>query len=524
MVKKTLNIGEEYETKVNYRKLLNDIREAYPHDALETLIVETFANSLDAEAEHIEITVDPETYRILDDGKGMTRYEFKEYHNIASMTKERGSGGIGFAGVGAKIYLDKARYIYTETRSRRFYGASEWQFLGEIPKWKVVAPKGRVPGRTGTFVETKLGSEDAGRMTKKFVIECLRRNYNAVLLGWYGKKDVRVNGTPITAWKPEKIEERYERPSAWIGRNRARILFVKANGEIPEDFRGVSIVVYGKTVVSGEWFNQYALSADKIHGMVKADFLINAINTSKTQINKTSSKWQRLRVEVGRILSDWLEDIGDKVTPPKVSSEIKRMTNEIEKSINRVILGSPELIDLANKFFQSIRKRKTAIKSSGGELRGREVEGMQRVPGTIGGSTLGHGVPTVGPEDGTGIVEDADGNVEVTRVTRGMRAGIKISFSERINDPNEGFLDVATRTIMINTAHPAYKIACGLSVGRRRLAWHYHVLRTTVRTITREAAASEEEAKEFESKILTRWFDSFIDSSLKRQIEKIFPK
>ena len=165
-----LSVGRSFETRVNYRKLLNDLRDAYPHDVLETLVIETFANSLDAGAKHIEIYVNPTTYAIRDDGKGMSEYEFKEYHNIASLTKERGSGGIGFAGVGAKVYLDRARYIYTETRSRNFHGASMWRFSDEVPRWEVVTPRG-VIDETGTFVEIGLNLADMGRLTQDDIMK-----------------------------------------------------------------------------------------------------------------------------------------------------------------------------------------------------------------------------------------------------------------------------------------------------------------------------------------------------------------
>ena len=43
-----LIVGKKFETKVNFRKLIKDIREQYPYDPLYTLIIETFANSIDA--------------------------------------------------------------------------------------------------------------------------------------------------------------------------------------------------------------------------------------------------------------------------------------------------------------------------------------------------------------------------------------------------------------------------------------------------------------------------------------------
>jgi len=130
-------IEEWKDTKVNFLKLITDLRDQFPYDPLTSLIVETFANSLDAKAKSVEIRVKDGLYQIVDDGKGMSEAEFGDYHNIASLAKEKGSG-IGFAGVGAKIYLDRAAYTLTETKSAGFNGASYWIFSDTTPKWKTV--------------------------------------------------------------------------------------------------------------------------------------------------------------------------------------------------------------------------------------------------------------------------------------------------------------------------------------------------------------------------------------------------
>lgn len=147
-------VGSKHETKTNYRKLIQDLREQYPHDPLSTLIIETFANAFDAGATHIDIYVDEDCYWIKDDGKGMTAYEFQEYHNIASLTKSKGEGGIGFAGIGAKIYLDRAEYIITETKSQDLHCASKWRFVENnlAPQWEIISTRKEIIN-TGTIVE-----------------------------------------------------------------------------------------------------------------------------------------------------------------------------------------------------------------------------------------------------------------------------------------------------------------------------------------------------------------------------------
>ena len=65
------NIGESYQSTVNFTKLIADLRQQFPYDPLAALVVETFANSLDAKATRIDIFLDDDGYKILDNGTGM---------------------------------------------------------------------------------------------------------------------------------------------------------------------------------------------------------------------------------------------------------------------------------------------------------------------------------------------------------------------------------------------------------------------------------------------------------------------
>jgi hypothetical protein len=58
---------------------------------------------------------------------------------LASLTKRRGET-IGFAGVGAKVFLDRAEYTLTETRSKSFHGATQWAFYRESLEWEPITP------------------------------------------------------------------------------------------------------------------------------------------------------------------------------------------------------------------------------------------------------------------------------------------------------------------------------------------------------------------------------------------------
>jgi hypothetical protein len=512
-------VGNVYETKTNYKKLIRDLQEQYPYDPLSTLIIETFANSLDANATHIDIYIDEECYMIKDDGKGMSESEFYEYHNIASLTKDKGKGGIGFAGIGAKIYLDYAEYIITETKSKNFHGASKWRFVEEIPKWEIISPKENIID-TGTVIKVKLSPQHKGKLTKQFIIKILQEHYNAVLLGFYHVKEVRVNNEKVKPWGPQEIDKRYDF-SFKIKGHEIKGYFIKARNQIPEEFQGISVIVYGKTIIKQEWFKQFPLANDTITGLVMADYLIKIVTTSKTQFVRTTMIWKNFHAKISMEFSKWLEKIGAKQTFPEISPDVNDMIKQLEKSINNILISNPEFSDLANSIFQNIVKRQTVIKSARGEFTGKENEGSQIVSGTLIGSTEGGGVKTIGPDEGIGVVEAKNGDIKVEKIKRKMRSGIKIGFFEKSDDQNEGWIDPASQTITINTGHPAYKIACALSIdGGISHVWIYHLLRVITKVLSKEV---EESPETIENKILIEWYNKSVEDVTKNQIKKFFP-
>jgi len=95
-----------HQSTVNFQNLIRDLAEMYPFGVAEAVVTELVANCLDAKAELISINYDGDTKVLVveDNGEGMTKPQFAEYHDFAAGLKKRGSG-IGFAGLGA--YSDK---------------------------------------------------------------------------------------------------------------------------------------------------------------------------------------------------------------------------------------------------------------------------------------------------------------------------------------------------------------------------------------------------------------------------------
>ena len=120
---------QERHSKVNFKKLVNDLADMYQDDTFDVVLTELVANALDAQASEIAVSWDKSRNAlvVLDDGNGMDAEAFEQYHDFAAELKTRGQG-IGFAGVGAKISFNIAHRVVTETRCNGTALASDWRW------------------------------------------------------------------------------------------------------------------------------------------------------------------------------------------------------------------------------------------------------------------------------------------------------------------------------------------------------------------------------------------------------------
>lgn len=488
-----LKIGDRHESKVNFRKIILDLRNQFPYDALTSFVVETFANSIDAGATRIDIFVGNDVIKIRDNGKGMNHSEFIDYHNLASLAKTRGVS-IGFAGIGAKIYLDKVYYILTETKSRKFHKGSKWAFHGKTPKYTIVSVQNKITHENGTYVEVKIkDSKDIKNLSVDYVKSIIQTHYNAILLGYYGQKRITVNNEVIQPFTPDSENIELNKPfTIKVGRNKVKGFLIKSKNEINETFQGPQIIVHGKTVMPW-WFRQYPTYSGLFTGMFFADHLIHIITTSKSDFDRTTNVWKKFNREVGRVLGAWLDEIGAKAKLPEPSKDLNSLSHEIENKINE-LLKQPQFSEIAKKLFQNLMLKSVTIRSDSGTLKGIEQEGGQLVKGTLGKSDMGEGVPTSGPDDNIGVVETDQGDLPIERIRRRAKGGIKISYIENPDELMEAWIDPSTQTITINQGHPSWKVAEKLNrKTKSENVTFYHMLRSIFKLLAEEAGVESPE-------------------------------
>ena len=428
----------------------------------EILIIELVANSLDAGATRIDIALegsDPLHILVRDDGHGMrAKKEFEEYHDLGSLTKIRGSG-IGWAGIGAKLYIDRCTTIYTETRSTGFSASSDWSFpqRAKAPIWKDVASRGLLGGKRGTAIDIRiLDPKEVRKFTEEMIVETVLANYNYSMMP-HGPAVIRLNDERIQPFDPDEFAEKSFALDLKLkqgGHARGRFCLLKQPA--PSSFALVSLVVHGKTVGDQYDFRQFARikEPERIAGFVVCDRLVDTITTSKDAFNRRSVLWREFDKKVGKSFADWLEREGG-LEKIKQEVELADLAEELQRDLERVF-ATPTIRALGLDLFQNLVRRQVAIMQEGGSP-GVVVEGSQLTSGTMGGVDRGSGVPTEGDNPSNGIRADTNGGESIIERSRQVRGSVRIAYAAFPDRVERTWADPGMEAIVINTAHEAFQ-------------------------------------------------------------------
>ena len=468
------------ETRVDLLHLLEDLRDAYPGAAEETILTEIVANAIDSRAAMLRITADPaaSTLTILDDGRGMRRRDLARYHDVAATTKVRGEG-IGFAGVGIKIGLLVSDQVLTETRLGRHHAATAWHLASRHrAPWKWIPPPGLVADH-GTAVRLRLKNPLSPLLDAGFIETALRRHFQPLLdpdladmLAEHYPRGVGfvVNGAALVpeAWRaPERAPiavrlPRKRRPAAagYLVRDRATL---------PEERSGLAISTFGKVIKRGwEWLGITPSSPERIGGVIEVPALAQALTLNKADFIRTGPRGatylayrKAIQEAVARQLGEWgdLREAGAEAR--------RRAARPVERDLEAV------LVDLAEEFplLSALVERRAGGQRSLPMGRGAGMPESASVPiPSVGGPVE---AVTETPAEVEPMVEEpapepaaaepaARPPAEVTPPGSGgprrpARYGLSIQFEPRSDDPEMARL--VETTVWINEAHPAYRRA-----------------------------------------------------------------
>jgi hypothetical protein len=469
------------ETRVDLLHLLEDLRDAYPGAAEETILTEVVANSLDSGATTVTIAADPSrsTLTIVDDGVGMRRRDLARYHDVAATTKVRGDG-IGFAGVGIKVGLLVSEEVLTESRLGKHHMATVWRLASRHrAPWKWVPPPGLV-AEHGTVVRLQLKNPLSPLLDPGFIEGALWRHFQPLLdpalvdiLAAHYPRGVRfvVNGRPLR-------QERWEAPErAPITVRLARKRKPSASGylirdplPLPEERRGLAISTFGKVIKRGwDWLGITPSSPERVAGLIEAPALAQALTLNKADFIRAGTRGaiylayrKAIQEAVARQLAAWgdIREGGEQAR--------RRAARPVERDLEAVLL------DLADEFplLAALVERRAGgqralpmgqalAKPGEGERLGAvsasatELQPSQEAPTPMGPSQE-PGAPT--PAATEPLPPAATVELPATRgPRRPARYGLSIQFEPRPEDPELARL--VETTVWVNEAHPAYRRA-----------------------------------------------------------------
>lgn len=489
------------ELKVNLLHALEDFLGMYEQQPSEVVLVESIANSIDIGATQLSIYLDDHvnTYKLVDNGKGMDSSTFENYHTIALSSKDK-SKGIGFAGVGAKIYLAswEGASVITETFGKDGPLKSVMYREGNKLLYKKETP---TITSQGTSYMVTLSPDDFKELEDK-IADYIRYWYNWNLIK--GLK-ILVNDMEIKPWKPKLTVE--ENEIFEINKHRFPFHIWLADEELPNDMLNVLYLAYGKRVkreIPDFFWDVKMEYKDRLICIVEADEISDLLTSNKEDFRKTPLRNQ-VFTEARMRLYIWAKENNLLQESEPVDEERQIIEIDITKELNK-ILELPEF-SWINPWSEGF-KGTTTIKDPKGEKAIEEGGGGQNTTGTKGGRDSGNGVKTAGPNDGPGYFEKEHGNMKGTEVIR-KRKGLAIIPMDMEEDPRESWVDVVNQAVVLNLAHP---LARKVERTKDRRLLRYNIARVIVSALIQHAESNAAEPRtatemfKIQSELLTKLF------------------
>ena len=437
---------------------LKNLLDMYEYKEEEVLVLEAVANGIDAKANKIDINFefDSEHYvTFLNDGPPMSKADFKNYHTISSSTRTKGDG-IGFAGVGAKIFLaawDKAEIITTTGKDNKVFVSKMFRrkdnveydsSLNGIPVIQIIKNE-RISHKYGTSYRVKVSPEGYFWL-KDNIHEKLQFWFNQALIS--KTLELRVDGKAIKPWKPSG--EKYFKKISYK-KQTIPCYFWISKEDIPEDKRHVVYSVFGKRIKneSVDWANQIkGDNSKRIFCMADVSILAQHLVANKENFKK-GYHTNSVRSLVKKAFFDELDSRGLIFKHEDIASKTNVVVNELTKRLDK-ILQNPELKFLNP--FANPRIHYVTVKDENGDITVKEVPGEQTTGDRNENDGSGALEITSGDQEGTGIFGDKAGDLSGSNKTRKTR-GINIIPENFPDDKREGWLDVGNRAVVYNTGH-----------------------------------------------------------------------
>ncbi|MCE2508785.1 MAG: sensor histidine kinase [Nitrosopumilaceae archaeon] len=408
------------DVKINVLHTLENFREAYD-DESSVVVLEALANALDAKATEVDVRLADRHISFRDNGPGMNGKQFKKYHDISASAKRKGAG-IGFAGVGAKVYLAvwKQTAIHTETHGPDGPLASDLRVTHGKVRWEP-CPTSTSIGTHGTLYDVKLREKDYERLLAG-IRDIILDQFNPAMLAGLC---VTVNGSTLEPWRPPH-ETRID-GTVRVKKRDFPVALTICKDEVPSKYRYVQYQVWGKTITTKrlDWVadirEQYR---NRVHCLVNAEPCSKYLKLDKGSFKGGPGMVADMYGAVDRWLHKTLRDKG----------YVEARGGDVQRSAK------------ISKFFKNLFK----------DPRYRWLN-----PGAAAGSGPGAGSDGGVAERGKATrqretVKAPDGKKRTGSGSRGG-SGLNIITAYKEGDPRDGWIDPESNDFVCNTAHPLYR-------------------------------------------------------------------
>ena len=427
--------AEEHDMQIDIMHALRDFLDAYD-DHSEMVVTEAIGNAIDVGATEMRVALktdksDDAVISFYNNGPGMNEKQFEDYHVVARSSKTKGRG-IGFAGVGAKVYLaawPEGTVIHTETSDGRTPLASNMYVRDGRLKYAYVNP---ALNKAGTLYEVKLKYLDYCKLANE-IDGIIVDTFTPAMLN--GLK-ISVNGKPIQPWKPRHEFKKSIKATA-KGRHYG-ILLTVAEDDVPPAKQIFQYHVSGKVIMTKkpDWRDELkGRYKGRVHAFVDATKLSDFLNLSKTSFKSTQT------ADVAAMIKE---------TYRRAYLALKK-----EGFIEAESIRKWEQTPLT-RFFQKLFKNPEfawlnpePIGGSGGGQPGTGGGGGTSEPSNGGGKGQNGGSDEP-KSTGGGTTKPGQGDPP-----RG-RGAFSVTFASGLRSDRDGWLDEETNKVVINLDHPLF--------------------------------------------------------------------
>jgi hypothetical protein len=466
---------------------LHGLLNMYSREPEEVLVEEAVANGMDAKAKKIDIKLikDKEEYFIAfhNNGLPMSKEDFENYHTVSSSFKVKGEG-IGFAGVGAKIFLgvEFETEIFTITGeneksllvSRMYRNGKNIKYETNLEEPIPISLHKTISNATvnhtyGTTYQVKLTAKGYTYL-KQEIIRILQFWFDPGIIS--NRLQITVDGTIVEPTNLSK--DKFKKIVTHKGQKIDCIFYISKE-VIPEEQRHIVYSVFGKRIKNESGDFSYQIVEEmrkKVSCYADVSILTDCLTTGKEDFHK-NPKVNNVKIRIKEEFQKFLKE-NNLIKSTNNVEDTKEINNDITKRLD-IALQTKDLRFL-NPFSKSTVQLLPVSKVEG-EIKISELEGTQSTNGLQENDYNISESSMVDPKQGMDFAKDDKGDKLGENKERHSK-GIRIIPVIAPDDQREGWIDFDINAIVYNDGHNFVK-----SVEKNKGVYNYNLLRVISQVI-----------------------------------------